>query len=123
MNATDTQVGGTHYLQMPYQPIRLITELQMNFFQGSILKYLCRYRHKGGKEDLKKAIHYCQLAKKMGPADECTYGTREAGRLFRGFCRENGVPPAVIFAIDAVLCSEWDTAEEIIDDIILHCDE
>ena len=123
MNATDTQVGGTHYLQMPYQPIRLIAELQMNFFQGSILKHLCRYRHKGGNEDLKKAIHYCQLARELRPADECTYGTRETGRIFRDFCRENGVPPAFCLVLDAVLWSDWDTAEEILNDIILNYEE
>jgi len=30
-------------------------------FQGNVVKYVCRYQRKGGAEDLKKIVHYCQL--------------------------------------------------------------
>ena len=65
MKATDTQIGGSHYKDMPYQPIKLIDKLELDYFSGNVLKYLCRYRQKGGAEDLKKARHYCELAKEL----------------------------------------------------------
>lgn len=65
MKATDTQIGGSYYKDMPYQPIALIDKLELDYFSGNVLKYLCRYRQKGGINDLEKARHYCQLAKEL----------------------------------------------------------
>ena len=53
-----TQVGGTHYQGYDYQPIELIEDLKLNFTEGCILKYAIRFRDKGGKEDLLKALDY-----------------------------------------------------------------
>ena len=33
-NALETQVGGTHYKVLPYQPIELIGLLRMDYFQS-----------------------------------------------------------------------------------------
>lgn len=64
-NALETQIGGTHYKALPYQPIEFIGLLKMDYFQGCIVKYISR--DKNDKiEDLKKAIHYCELAKELG---------------------------------------------------------
>ena len=64
-NALETQIGGTHYKVLPYQPIELIGELRMDYFQGCIIKYISR--DKNNKiEDLQKAIHYCKLAEEVG---------------------------------------------------------
>jgi len=52
------QVGGTHYQGYGYQPIELIEDLKLNFTEGCILKYAIRFRDKGGKEDLLKALDY-----------------------------------------------------------------
>lgn len=56
-----TQVGGTHYQGYEYQPIELIEDLKLNFTEGCILKYAIRFRDKGGKEDLLKALGYVKL--------------------------------------------------------------
>lgn len=56
----DKEVGGTHYADMKIEPIELIQALKLDFFQGSIVKYVSRYKNKNGIEDLKKASHYCQ---------------------------------------------------------------
>lgn len=66
MSALDIQIGGEHY-KGHHQPIQLITELHLNFFQGNILKYPSRFRSKNGVEDLNKAIHYCQLGAELNP--------------------------------------------------------
>lgn len=67
MNAIDVQVGGNHYQKFNIQPIELIASLGLNFFQGNIFKYVTRYKYKNGIEDLKKAIHYCDLAEQYHP--------------------------------------------------------
>lgn len=67
MSALEGQVGGTHYKNMTYQPIKLITELQLNFIQGNIVKYITRYKSKNGLQDLEKVVHYAQLGQELNP--------------------------------------------------------
>lgn len=59
MPANDTQHGGTHY-QKAIQPWDYIAANGIGFFEGNAIKYLTRWREKGGIEDLKKAAHYIQ---------------------------------------------------------------
>lgn len=60
MSANETQVGGTHYKQFKIQPWDFIKANNLDFFQGNIIAYVCRYRHKNGAEDLRKIIHYAE---------------------------------------------------------------
>lgn len=55
------QVGGGHYKSMKIQPIEFVLANELGFCEGNIIKYTCRYKQKGGKEDLKKVIHYAEL--------------------------------------------------------------
>lgn len=57
----EDQVGGDHYKKMPLQPIKYITVNNLGFCEGSIIKYISRYKSKGGVEDLKKARHFLDL--------------------------------------------------------------
>lgn len=61
MNPLEQQVGGTHYKSMAIQPVEFILANDLGFCEGNIIKYTCRYKQKGGVEDLKKVIHYAQL--------------------------------------------------------------
>ena len=62
----DKQIGGSHYKFFTIQPFEFISKNELTFFQGNVIKYVCRYERKGGTEDIKKIIHYCQLElKKM----------------------------------------------------------
>ena len=54
------QVGGEHYKGYDYQPLDLIENLNLSFAEGCILKYVIRFRDKGGKEDLLKALDYAR---------------------------------------------------------------
>lgn len=56
--ASSYQIGGNHYQKMAIQPIDFIMKNHLNFSEGNIVKYLCRYKLKGGVEDLKKVRHY-----------------------------------------------------------------
>jgi hypothetical protein len=64
-SALDKQVGGSHYKDFKIQPIEFITANKLSFIQASIIKYICRYDKKNGKEDIDKAIHYCELLKEL----------------------------------------------------------
>jgi len=61
VKALDVQVGGKHYKNMAIQPIEYIFANGLGFCEGNILKYLSRWRDKGGVEDLRKARHYLDL--------------------------------------------------------------
>jgi len=57
----DKQIGGNHYKSFTIQPYEFISKNNLSFFQGNVIKYVCRYLFKNKIEDLEKIIHYCQL--------------------------------------------------------------
>lgn len=59
--ALDVQVGGNHYKDMVIQPIEFCMKNNLNACQTNVIKYICRYKGKNGKEDLLKAKHYIDL--------------------------------------------------------------
>lgn len=61
MNATDHQVAGDHYKKLKIQPIEYILANEMQFCEGAIIKYISRWRDKGGIEDLRKIKHFCDF--------------------------------------------------------------
>ena len=61
MNPLKEQVAGTHYKSMPIQPVEFILANELGFCEGNIIKYTCRYKQKGGVDDLKKVVHYAQI--------------------------------------------------------------
>lgn len=61
MNAKQTQVGGSHYKELPIQPVEYCQRNRLGFCESSVIKYVSRHREKGGKQDLEKAIHFLQL--------------------------------------------------------------
>ena len=46
LKATDRQVGGKHYKNFKIQPIEFITANNLNFIQGCVIKYICRFDKK-----------------------------------------------------------------------------
>lgn len=61
----NTQVGGDHYRQGGIQPVEFIHSNNLGFCEGSIIKYVVRYKNKNGIEDLRKAKHYIELLIEM----------------------------------------------------------
>lgn len=59
------QVGGNHYKNFKIQPVEFIHKNNIGFMQGNAIKYLCRYKSKGGIEDLEKAKHYIEMLIEM----------------------------------------------------------
>jgi hypothetical protein len=58
MTANDVQVGGSHYKGKSIQPWDYIAANNLGYFEGNIVKYVSRWKDKGGVDDLKKARHY-----------------------------------------------------------------
>ena len=60
-NARSVQVGGDHYTKLAIQPFDYITANGIGFAEGSAIKYLTRWRAKGGVQDLRKARHFIDM--------------------------------------------------------------
>jgi hypothetical protein len=58
--ANDTQHGGSHYKAMAIQPWDYIVANRLGYLEGNVVKYITRWREKGGLEDLLKAQHYLE---------------------------------------------------------------
>ena len=61
MKATEIQIAGNHYKDMVIQPAIFSIKNKIGFIEGSVIKYVCRYKNKNGIEDLKKARHLLSL--------------------------------------------------------------
>jgi Protein of unknwon function (DUF3310) len=61
MSSLDTQEGGDHYRRYPIQPVEYTVKNGLGFLAGNVIKYVTRYKDKGGAEDIRKAIHYLNL--------------------------------------------------------------
>ncbi len=60
-NSLQVQIKGSHYKNFKIQPIEFIHGNNIPFIEGNIIKYICRWRDKGGKDDLLKVKHYIDL--------------------------------------------------------------
>jgi hypothetical protein len=60
-NPLAVQVAGDHYKDLPIQPVEFIHANGIGFFEGNVIKYVSRWRAKGGVKDLEKAKHYIDL--------------------------------------------------------------
>ena len=60
-DALTKQVAGTHYKDLPIQPVEYIHANTIGYFEGNVIKYVSRWRKKNGIADLEKAKHYIEL--------------------------------------------------------------
>jgi hypothetical protein len=59
MAANDKQVAGDHY-KAPIECWDYILANNIGYLEGTAIKYLTRWRKKGGLNDIKKAIHFLE---------------------------------------------------------------
>lgn len=84
--------GPDHYKKLSPEPIDVIRSWELPWCPANALKYIARYRNKGGIEDLKKARHYLDMeieametaSPLAGDASQYFYCGRCADRLRRG---------------------------------------
>lgn len=55
------QEGGAHYKKLKIQPVEYIHGNELQFCEGCVIKYVTRWRDKGGIEDLRKARHFIDI--------------------------------------------------------------
>jgi len=70
--AIDVQVGGDHYKKMKIQPIEYIHANSIPFPEGCVIKYVSRWREKGGVKDLEKAKHFIELLIELETKEKLT---------------------------------------------------
>lgn len=112
-NVLKQQIGGSHYKDMAFQPIALISRLRCSFIQGCIIKYISRYRSKDGKGDIEKCIHYTQLAKTVGGCWPC-----DNASLIIDFCLKNNLGKRQSAVIRHIVNCRWLLAEYELREII-----
>lgn len=61
MSALDTQVDGDHYKKLAIQPMEYSMNNKLDACQHTIIKYVTRFRDKGGIKDLEKARHVLDM--------------------------------------------------------------
>ena len=64
-SALDKQVGSNHYKLAGIQPVEYIHANNLSFCEGNVIKYITSHRNKNKEEDVRKALHYCQLILKL----------------------------------------------------------
>lgn len=106
MEALEKQVGGVHYKKRRYQPVKFCVDLNLNFIQGNIVKYITRYEDKDGRRDLEKVIHYAHLGIELQPIN---YVTSKAGELLHKYISENNLTNIVGEVIRGAVFQNWNT--------------
>ena len=61
MSTYKKQIGGSHYKNMKIQPSKFINDNKLLFAEGNAIKYICRHKQKGERQDLEKAKHYIDM--------------------------------------------------------------
>jgi hypothetical protein len=69
-SAKSTQIGGSHYRDMVIQPVEYVLANGLGFVEGCVVKYVSRWKSKGGVEDLRKARHFLDLLIEHETRDE-----------------------------------------------------
>jgi len=60
MKWNETQIGGDHYRSMAIQPLEYSLANGLGPCETNVVKYVSRWKAKGGVEDLRKARHYIE---------------------------------------------------------------
>lgn len=65
VDALDLQIGGDHYKKLKIQPMEYSMANGLDACQHTAIKYVTRFRDKGGIADLRKAIHTIEILIEM----------------------------------------------------------
>lgn len=58
--ANNSQIGGSHYKKNGIQPWDYVIANDLGYLEGSAIKYITRWKDKGGLQDIYKAIHFLE---------------------------------------------------------------
>lgn len=74
--ANSIQYGGTHYKKLKIQHWDYVEANNIPYLEACAIKYVTRWRDKGGVEDLRKAIHFIQKRIELEEIKEKTNDTK-----------------------------------------------
>ena len=60
MEKSKDKINPPYYIGTKIQVSDFIAEFKLDYFQGNIVKYVVRHKHKNGLEDLEKAKWYLE---------------------------------------------------------------
>lgn len=92
----EVQVGGDHYKSMAIQPMEYSMANKLDACQHTIIKYVTRFRDKGGIQDLEKAKHCIDLL---------IHFERQASALPTEFGQQNMIDPEDVEISEKQACS------------------
>lgn len=90
MSSLDEQIGGNHYKEMPIQPVEFCQRNKLKYCESAAIKYICRHREKGGRQDIEKAMHYLALLLELDYAPIAPIGSGDASK-FKFIDTSNGL--------------------------------
>ena len=61
MKSLKKQIAGGHYKKMAIQVVEYCHANNIPFMEGCVIKYVSRWRDKGGIADLEKAKHFLEM--------------------------------------------------------------
>lgn len=127
------QVNGSHYENLKLEPVQLYHSVgQINWFQAEPIKYISRFWDKNGITDLNKAKHILSMARDMGIRrpyeltfndgflkDYCVQFHKRFNVSTNSEINEDGFANFIRLLV-AILCTDWDKAIEILDQVIYY---
>lgn len=78
------------YKKLKASPIDFILRHKLSFCYGNVIKYISRYKYKHGKDDLEKAITYCDYIRSL---DFSCYEVRDY--VISLYCMANDFPDEI----------------------------
>ena len=96
------QIGGDHYTKMQIQPVQFIHANRIPFIEGTIIKYVSRWKSKGGLQDLEKARHMVSMLIAYGPDEHAVY-MPDLTRAVDDYVSANDIPPMEALIIEYVV--------------------
>lgn len=70
LSVNDRQVGGDHYRLREVQHWDYVRGAGIPYLEAMVMKYIDRWRHKNGLQDLEKALHFAQKLRELSPNKE-----------------------------------------------------
>ena len=83
------QIAGSHYKHFKIQPSKFVVENELLFPEGCAIKYICRHRLKGKKQDLEKAIHFIEMIIERDYSEDTTTKPLPPGFTLKKDSNEN----------------------------------
>ncbi len=111
-SANDKQLGGDHY-KSEYEHWDFIEEHGIGYLEAAATKYISRWRRKGGRLDLEKALHYVDKLMELSVARHRLPRGIVPDRAVIRFCAVNQIGDVESVAIRLLV--QWEYYEDLLE--------